>query len=439
MNRSDIEKYARKLPGVKELNCFQKTLLESTDRAVILTAPTGSGKTLAFASRLLMELTEPCSRVQAMIIAPSRELVRQIADVISTLAVGFKTVVLYGGHPMADEKRSLSPTPDIIVATPGRLLDHLQRGTLSLYGDMTLVLDEYDKSLELGFEDEMKRIVKRMGHLKCLLLSSATPLAEIPDYLPLKGARMIDAGDADKPRQRMDIVEVTSYSADKLDTFCDLLRSFPDGARSMVFVNHRESADRVFERLRKERIDSCLYSGALDQMQRDVAVTMLDNRSAAVMVTTDLGARGLDIAKLDNVIHYHLPTSEQAWTHRNGRTARIEANGCVYIIVSERESVPEYMHPDRKFVPPARTPLPIHAPMATLYFDAGKKEKLSKGDIAGFLSANTSVEAGMIGKIVVMDHYSLAAVPRFQARLLVEECAGKKVKGKRVRISLIKG
>ena len=262
----------RERHNITALNEMQQLMAATAAKKLILLSPTGSGKTAAFAIRLLRELKPSNGKVQAVIMAPSRELVLQIGNVIRPVAAGLKTVVFYGGHAMADEVNSLSVIPDIIVSTPGRLLDHLKRGTLDLEQTTALVLDEYDKSLELGFLDEMKRITRRMKSLKMILLTSATQLAEMPDFLPMKGAEIIDFS-RNGERSRLQIAKVDSPERDKLPVLADLLRSLPDG-RALVFVNHRESAERVYNFLRKEHFPVGLYHGGLEQRERQLAIDL---------------------------------------------------------------------------------------------------------------------------------------------------------------------
>ena len=327
--------------AIGELNDMQRRMAGlQTKGTVTLIAPTGSGKTLAFAIPLLKSLGNPDGKVRAVVIAPSRELVVQIYEVIRPIATGFKTVAFYGGHSMQEETNSLAVTPDIIVATPGRLLDHVKRGNLDLSTTRTLVLDEYDKALELGFADEMKRVCRKLTSVSFVILTSATVLAELPDYLP-KSTRteLIDFSCSTSPRKQMQIVHIPSPSRDKLDTLIDLLRSLPDG-RVIVFANHRESVERIHAALRKAGLPAGLYHGGLEQNERENAVELLNNGTTPILVSTDLGSRGLDIAELSAVVHYHLPPSPEAWTHRNGRTARQDANGEIYVITAEGEKHP---------------------------------------------------------------------------------------------------
>lgn len=431
-----IENIGRSLQ-IASLNPMQERMAGLPSRGCFtLLAPTGSGKTLAFAIPLLKSLGESKGTVQAVVIAPSRELVLQIFGVIRPIATGLKTVAFYGGHSMQEEQSSLSVTPDIIIATPGRLLDHIKRGHLDLGAVSTLVLDEYDKALELGFADEMKRVCKRLTGLRLVILTSATPLAALPEYLPALPNETIDFSGTDSPRRRMQVVRVESPSRDKLTTLSDLLHSLPNG-RVIVFVNHRESAERVYEYLKKERLPVGLYHGGLEQNDRENAIVKLANNTTPILVSTDLGARGLDIPDLSAVIHYHLPVSSEAWTHRNGRTARQEAKGEVYVITAEGEDIPYYITADRYYVPTRRSADPIRSVTSTLYFNVGKKEKISRGDIVGFLIAKGGLASDEIGTITLRDHAALVGVPRDKARQLVEKLASEKIKNTRAKISLL--
>lgn len=424
--------------AIGELNDMQRRMAGlQTKGTVTLIAPTGSGKTLAFAIPLLKSLGNPDGKVRAVVIAPSRELVVQIYEVIRPIATGFKTVAFYGGHSMQEEINSLAVTPDIIVATPGRLLDHVKRGNLDLSTTRTLVLDEYDKALELGFADEMKRVCHKLTSVSFVIHTSATVLAELPDYLP-KSTRteLIDFSCSTSPRKQMQIVHIPSPSRDKLDTLIDLLRSLPDG-RVIVFANHRESVERIHAALRKAGLPAGLYHGGLEQNERENAVELLNNGTTPILVSTDLGSRGLDIAELSAVVHYHLPPSPEAWTHRNGRTARQEAKGDIYVITAEGEDIPYYVTTDRDYAPSGHSSDPIHSDTATLYFNVGKKEKISRGDIVGFLIAKGGLTASEIGVITLRDHAALVGVPRKKARELLARLSPEKIKNTRAKISLL--
>ncbi len=436
MKQSEILNNIAGKMGIESLNPMQKAVMDCQSKNIVLLSPTGSGKTLGFSIAMLQSLPKPSPEVKAVIIAPSRELVTQIYRVVRDIATGYKCVALYGGHSVSDEKKSLGPAPDIIVATPGRLLDHLQRKHVDLYNTKILVLDEYDKSLELGFHDEMKKIIRTMPNLSRIILTSATRLQEMPEFLKLKSPETLDFLDnGNNPGKRMSIVEVPSPANDKLDTLIDLLKSLQNG-KVIIFVNHRESADRVYQGLRKAGLPAGIYHGALDQLDREKAVDLLNNGTTPILVSTDLGARGLDIDSVHSIIHQ--PLTEETWTHRNGRTARVDATGTIYVITSENDNIPEYMEFDRSYSPSGKSDDPIRSDVATLYFNAGKKEKISRGDIVGFLIKQCGLQPDTIGKIIVKDHSAIAAVPLQKAKEAIAKSAQEKLKGKRVKVTLMK-
>ncbi len=420
--------------GIARLNAMQQTVWASEAPRMVVLSPTGSGKTLAFAGAMLRRLEKPAGHVQAVVLAPSRELVLQIYDVVRQLARGFKVTAFYGKHAMADEVATLSVTPDIIVATPGRLLDHLMRRTLTLGKLRVLVIDEYDKALEMGFHEEMRRICSKIVSVDYVILTSATPLAEMPGFVDMTGTKTIDfASGRPSPRKRMQIARVESPARDKLQTLEDLVNSLDDG-KVLIFVNHRESAERVYQRLKDDGLPVGLYHGGLEQVDRERAVIQLDNGSTPILVATDLAARGLDIDSVGTVVHYHLPPTPEAWTHRNGRTARVDAEGQVYVITTDGETIPEYVNWDRDYNPTGHSANPIRRSTATLHINAGRKEKISRGDIVGFLINNLGLAAGDIGKIDVRDHAAYVAVPRV-CLSAVAALQSPKIKGKRVRIT----
>lgn len=440
MKEKEILQRVKERMGIGSLNDMQRQALNAWKAGggdLVLYSPTGTGKTLAFALCLLQALKPPMQRLQAVVMAPSRELVMQTAEILRLLAVDYKVTPCYGGHAVADEKASLAVTPDIIVATPGRLLDHHKRGHIDLSGTRLLVLDEMDKALELGFEDEMQRLLKQMPRINRRIMASATVLEVVPDYVRLHNPYTLDVLDKSaQPAERIHVWQVESDNKDKLDTLRQLLLSLDEG-KAIVFANYRESAERIHQALSKWGFSVGLYHGALEQQQRETAVSMLNNGSINVLVSTDLASRGLDIDTVEHIIHYHLPINQQAYIHRNGRTARVDATGNTYVITAPGEPLPDWIDTDEPFAL-APSGKPARAPMATLYFQAGKKEKLSRGDIMGFIANNGGVEPATIGRIDVRDHYSLAAVPCLKAQSILKCLQTAKIKGKKVRISLLR-
>lgn len=440
MQQSQIIDNIHKQLHIDSLKPLQQAALDSKASSLIILAPTGSGKTLGFAIPLLRSLGKPGTGVQAVVLAPSRELVLQIHEVLRAAAAGsYRVLAVYGGHSMESEVKSLSVTPDIIVATPGRLLDHLNRDQVDLSHATALVIDEYDKCLEMGFANEMRKIVRRFKALKLTILTSATELKEKPDYLRLDKAQVLDFRyDTDSNPGKVYTRRVLSSSKDKLDSLVDLLHCIGTDDLSLIFVNHRESADRVYERLRREHVPVGVYHGGLEQQDREMSLRRLANGTTPVLVSTDLAARGLDIPGVANVIHYHMPPTTEANTHRNGRTGRMGADGQVFYITSEADDLPEYVSYDSEYTP---KPDPAHrfsAPWATLYLNQGKKDKLSRGDIAGFLMQQAGLTKEQVGKIDLGDHYAMAAIPADQAKAVLSRIQPLKIKGRKVKFSLLK-
>lgn len=436
MNQPSLAERLSERLGIKRPNAMQEAVWASEARNIVVLSPTGSGKTAAFGAAVVRRMSLPRGAVQTLILAPTRELVLQIFETVRKLAAGYKTTALYGKHAMADEIGSLTVTPDIVVATPGRLLDHLTRRTVDLSSVTTLVIDEYDKCLEMGFRQEMSKICRRLAALSNIILTSATPIAEFPDFFDLADVETIDFSCDSTPVSRTHIARVESPAADKLQTLTDLLRSLTDG-KVIVFVNHRESAERVFNRLKAEGLPVGLYHGGLEQLERERAVIQLENSTRPILVATDIAARGLDIDAVGSVIHYHLPSSAEIWTHRNGRTARVDSSGNVFVITSENDSLPEYVVWDSDYNPTGQNSHPIRSSGATIHINAGRKEKISRGDIVGFLINNVFLTAGQIGKIDLRDHGAYVAVPR-SALPAIAALPAPKIKGRRVRLTPFK-
>ena len=430
--------------GIEELNQMQRRMLAAgtEGRDLILLSPTGTGKTLAFILPVLKMLRPSTGRVQAVVIAPSRELVMQIAGVFQKIGAGMKTTPLYGGHKFEDEENSLKAGCDIVVATPGRLLDHLKRRTFEALPTRILVLDEFDKSLELGFEEEMRKISNRLKNVSHMIMTSATRADVLPEFLKLNNPLTLDyLGENRNLRGRIRVHRVDTDSNDKLESLRVLIDNIwadgEAGERAIVFVNHRESAERVAAYLEKQGYPAVLYHGAMDQRDRESAVARFNSGSRPILVATDLAARGLDIREVKSVIHYHQPLSPDAYTHRNGRTARVEADGDVYVLIGPDESVKDYVGiDDARWLDPEKTAGPAPR-VETLYIGAGKKEKLSKGDILGFLVKQCGLEPSQIGAIDVRDHYSLTAVRDADMTKLLAAAKAGKIKGSRRLVSIL--
>jgi len=435
--------------GIQELNKMQRRMMEEAQahRTTVLLSPTGSGKTLAFLLPVLKMLKQASGRVQCLIIAPSRELVLQIYGIVRDIATGYKAVALYGGHNVQDEVNSLQSGAEILVATPGRMLDHIRRRNIDVLPCRILVLDEFDKTLELGFQEEMSRICRHTKNISRVILTSATPMTEIPAFVPTPGDvhTFSYLAENEELKQRLKIHNVPSADKDKLEALMQLLLHLTTDAkrhRVIIFASHRQSAERIAAYLKSRRADTVLYSGALDQQEREKAVARFNNGSAPIMVATDLASRGLDIEGVTDIIHYHLPDTPETFTHRNGRTARAYACGDVYLLTGPTETLPGFVKADDEVHPAPSTygeniGKLLHSDTATIHISAGRKEKLSRRDIVGFLISQGGLQADEIGRIDVRDHYALVAVPADKAQQLLRIIDRAKIKGERRKFSLM--
>jgi ATP-independent RNA helicase DbpA len=401
----------------------------------MLLADTGSGKTLAFLLPVaqLLERKEPAS--QALIIVPSRELALQIEQVFKKMGTGFKITCCYGGHLRETEENNLKQAPALIVGTPGRLADHIRRGNIGTSGIYTLVLDEFDKLLQQGFEEEMAFIIDSLPALKKRMLTSATEAIEVPAFVGLTNPVVINFVTGERSRA-LEVRMVRSNDKDKSNTLFRLICSL--GNRStVVFCNQREFVEEVSAYLKDKGIVNVFYHGAMEQQERDSALCKFRNGSSNVLVTTDLAARGLDILHIRYIIHYQLPTTEESFIHRNGRTARMDASGTAILILSPHERLPEYIIPTPTTIDlPSTAVLPPKPVWSTLFIGAGKKDKVNKVDIVGFLTNKGKVKKEDIGLIEVKDFFSFVAVRKSVVGHTLEMIKNERIKNKKVKIDI---
>lgn len=424
---------------IDELNELQTRALETAqqDGDLILLADTGSGKTLAFLLPVLTFMDEKTAGTQALVIVPSRELAIQIEQVFKLMGTGFKVTCCYGGHLRETEENNLKEAPAIIIGTPGRLADHIRRGNIQPRAIKTLVLDEFDKSLELGFQDEMAFIIGSLPSLTKRILTSATAATEIPDFVGLQSAQTLDFLTAERP-QRLALQQLSSPEKDKLETLFRLLCRIGDRS-AIVFCNHRESVERVSTLLKEKGIVNVFYHGALEQPERDSALAKFRNGSSNVLVTTDLAARGLDVPNIRYIIHYHLPTTKEVYTHRNGRTARMEASGTAILILSPEESLPEFIQERPEPLElPAETKLPAKPQWTTLFISAGKKDKVNKIDVVGFFTNKGKLKKEDIGLIEVKDFFCFVAIRKSTVSHTLQLIKNEKLKNKKLKIDVAK-
>jgi superfamily II DNA/RNA helicase len=440
MNETNNSAYLSKL-NIKSLNEMQQAAIRTAEEKndVILLSATGSGKTLAFLLPMLATLKEDIKLVQALILVPSRELALQIESVLKQMQTGYKVLSCYGGHKREIEENSLVEPPAIIIATAGRMADHIRRNNVDLKEIQYLILDEFDKSLELGFLEEMKFIIESLPAVKKRMLTSATFAESIPDFVKMNEPEMLNflpeeavSGDI------LRIKTVLSPDKDKLETLLQLI-CYANNTSTIVFCNHRDAVERVSNFLSDQGLINVFYHGGMEQRDREVALTKFRNTSSNVLVTTDLASRGLDIADIRNIVHYHLPLEEASFTHRNGRTARMGTTGNVYVIHSEDEKMPVYLTENaEEFIIPDRLPIPEKPKWSTLFIDAGKKDKINKIDIVGFLSQKGMLKKDEIGLIEVKDFMAFAAVRKSKVGNVLELIKNEKLKGKKIKIAVAK-
>lgn len=420
--------------GVTTLSDMQEQVaqeLHQGDGDLLVLSPTGSGKTLAYLLPLTDLLDDQSTDVQAVVVVPSRELALQSATVLADLGSTLTGYACYGGRTAMMEHRLLrQQCPQMVFATPGRLADHLEKGNIVGETVRWLVIDEFDKCLEMGFADEMEHILGMLPRLRRRVLLSATDAPEIPRYLRMERTVRLDfLGDESQPADRIRSYVVRSPQRDKLATLDALLRSLGN-TRSIVFLNHRDSVERTYAYLREQGFHASFYHGGLEQKDRETALYKFANDSANVLVCTDLASRGLDIQGVEHIIHYHLPETADNHTHRIGRTARWEATGNSYFLLGPGEEVPaEWNVECEAWKGEGESPnIPVPS-MATLYIGKGKRDKISKGDILGFLCKKGQLAGSDIGRIDVKDRYAYVAVKRSKMKGVMRLIQHEKLKG----------
>ena len=420
--------------GISELNDMQKeatqAVLRTNDDVVIL-SPTGSGKTLAYLLPLVQLIDASVPTVQAVVIVPGRELALQSATVLKDMGCGLRACACYGDRVAMDEHRVLRQVqPHIVFATPGRLLDHIEKENILTTGIRYLVIDEFDKCLEMGFLNEMNAIINRLSNVQRRILISATDAESIPHFVNMgRTTRMDYLIEEEQVSDRVNVYQVISPVKDKLETLRNLLCELGEES-SIVFLNYRESVERVADYLQEQGFTLSYFHGGLEQRQREDALYKFSNASANVLVSTDLASRGLDIPSINNIIHYHLPESEQGYIHRVGRTARWDKLGKTFFILNQEESIPDYIDAEPTLhTIPTDLPAPPKPKMVTLYIGKGKKDKLSKGDIVGFLCKKGGLKGTEIGRISVEDRFTYVAIDRAQLRSVLRNVQGEKIKG----------
>jgi superfamily II DNA/RNA helicase len=429
-NREDI---LAKL-GIEELNDMQKeahaAIYKSSD--VVLLSPTGTGKTLAFLLPVIDEMNPDETDVQVLILVPSRELAIQIESVIREMGTGYKCNAVYGGQSFNQDRINLKHPPAIIVGTPGRVADHMRRGIFNTSQIKTLILDEYDKALEVGFEDEMDEICSNLKYISKRILTSATKETQIPPFVGLRTPTVIDYSSKGVPK--LAIKTIISPTKDKLDTLVKTLCHLGNQP-GIIFCNFKDSIQRVSEFLEEKGIPHGCFYGGMEQLDRENALIKFRNGTHQLILATDLAARGLDVPEIKFIIHYHMPMKAHEFTHRNGRTARMKSDGTAYVLQSEGETLPEYFKV-KEIETLVDAPLPVASKWKTIYITGGRRDKISKGDIAGLCFKQGGLTKDQLGVIEIKQDNAYFAVDKAIALDLVRAIDGTRLKKAKLRVSI---
>lgn len=418
--------------GIKALNPMQEEAQLAIHSApeVILLSPTGTGKTLAFLLPVIAEIDRDLQEVQAVIIVPSRELAIQIETVAREMGAGIKINAVYGGRNFSKDKTDLQHKPALLIGTPGRIADHFRRGTFSLEHVKTLVLDEFDKSLEVGFEDEMSEIVLALLNVTKKVLTSATKGVEIPAFVKILDPLEINY--LEEGVQRLLVKRIISPDKDKLDTLYEALCHIGDQP-GIIFCNFKDTIRRVSEYLAFKGIHHGCFFGGMEQKDRERALIKFRNGTHNIIIATDLAARGIDIPELRFIIHYHLPLKKEEFTHRNGRTARMKSDGTAYVLQWSEEILPEFIDaPSIELL--SEAPVPPQSKWTTLFISGGRKDKISKGDIAGLFFKQGQIKKDQLGMIELKQDCAFAAVHVTKMNQLIKLLDNTRLKKRKIRV-----
>ena len=417
---------------------------------LIAQAKTGSGKTAAFALTLLSNLKPRRFAVQALVLCPTRELAEQVTQEIRRLARfadNIKILSLCGGTPLRPQATSLEHGAHVVVGTPGRIMDHLSRNTLKLDEVHTLVLDEADRMLDMGFYDDIAAVIKHCPSGRQTLLFSATypeGIARLAKQFLRKPqeVRLLEQHEDSKIRQRF--YEVNDH--DRLKAVAMLLRHYRP-VSTLAFCNTRQQCRDLLDVLRAQGLHALTLHGELEQHERDQVLIQFANRSCSVLVATDVAARGLDISRLEAVINVDITPDPEIHIHRIGRTGRADENGWALSLCSPAEqpriiSIARMMDIEPEWHTLAALQnldtAPLLPPMTTLLLLGGRKEKIRPGDVLGALTGDAGFKAEQVGKINVTDQLTYVAVARDIAREAVRKLSTGKVKGRAVKARILK-
>ncbi|HEY3370793.1 MAG TPA: DEAD/DEAH box helicase [Prolixibacteraceae bacterium] len=421
--------------SIEKLNAMQEEAQEAilSGSEIILLSPTGTGKTLAFLLPIIAELDINCAEVQVLIVVPSRELAIQIEQVIREMGTGYKTNAVYGGRAGSKDKTEIRHRPAILIGTPGRIADHMRRENFSTQLISTLVLDEFDKSLEIGFENEMKEILSLLPNVEKKILTSATQEVEIPKFVGLNNPILINY--LDKGISQLKVKTILANSKNKLDTLASLLYQLGDQP-GIVFCNFKDTIQEVSDFLTEKNINHGCFYGGMEQKDRERALIKFRNGTHQLIVATDLAARGIDIPEIKFIIHYQLPQRSHEFTHRNGRTARMFNDGTAYVLKWKNEELPDFIE-SSEVEELIDSPRQSASVWKTLFVSGGRKDKISKGDIAGLFMKQGKLSNEQLGTIEIKQDCAFVAVQASEVNKLIALVDNSRLKNKKVRVTVI--
>lgn len=420
---------------IEQLNPMQEEAHQAiqSNSEIVLLSPTGTGKTVAFLLPIIASLDVSCTEIQTLIIVPSRELALQIEQVTREMGTGFKVNAIYGGRVGSKDRIDLKHKPAILIGTPGRISDHLRRESFPTEDIKTLVLDEFDKSLEVGFEDEMVDIIDALPNVKKKILTSATQSVDIPSFVKLREPVMIDY--LDEGVAHLEIKTIISPSKDKLQTLVDTL-SYIGNKPGIIFCNFKDTIQRVSDFLSEHNISHGCFYGGMEQKDRERALIKFRNGTHQLLLATDLAARGIDVPEIKFIIHYHLPIKSKEFIHRNGRTARMGSDGTAYVLQWDGEKLPDFIN-DQEVEKIQNAPIPNASVWKTLFISGGRKDKISKGDIAGLFFKQGGLNKDQLGIIEVKLDCAFVAVHSSKVNELIKSVDNSRLKKKKVRVTVI--
>jgi len=420
---------------IEQLNPMQKDAQKAiaTGNDLIVLSPTGTGKTVAFLLPIFARIDWKSDQVQAIVVVPSRELAIQIEQVARKMGTGYKINSVYGGRAGSQDKIDLNHRPALLIGTPGRINDHLRKGSFSTDHIKILVLDEFDKSLEIGFEIEMSSIIDTLPNVQQRILTSATEMNQIPAFIGLKKPIIINY--LHEKIEALSVKVVQSPRHEKFDILATTL-SYIGHQPGIIFCNFRESIDKVSQFLESKNYAHGCYHGAMEQRDREIELLKFRNGTHQLIVATDLAARGLDIPELKFIIHFEMPSKAREFIHRNGRTARMKQDGTAYVLKGLHEDLPEFIdHPEFVQLSPKHTPQATE--WSTLYITAGRRDKISKGDIAGLLQKQGELTPSDLGVIEITQEGSYVAVKTSQVARVLGLINNSKLKKIKIRIKVL--